>query len=326
MVLAFREDWSLGPSSPAPDFAVDICSPQAVLNPCHTIAQQTNPFTNHPEAARPVKAQLQKAGCWAAGIQQTQVWRCCTLADNPETERYAFTQMFTPPHSSHLPRSSSTSSSSPGFSHPRSHSSGVFCTDFLSLQRLKLFSDLSSYFFHLTPSPPSSLTGTLAVDVPSWTTTLPAASTASPACGSRVNIFLPCMSQSHCIIWSSSPLCRAWGTPLAALQTFTPPSQLPMEMDLLLDSWIFSHGSSSWPWHVFVKHCFSPNPTSWCSSATSTPYLTAAPQPLWSCSPLTSSLPTPLGQGSELYLPSAKSIRPWEALPSQRVVVSITLP
>jgi len=126
------------PSAPAPDFADNIHSPQAVCNLCHTVTEQTNPFTKHPplsqRQARLVQAQLQKAGCWVAGIPQTRIWRCCCAsADNPGTESYAFTQMLSPPHSSHLPRSSSTSRSSPGFPHPQAHSSGVFCTDFLSL-------------------------------------------------------------------------------------------------------------------------------------------------------------------------------------------------
>lgn len=168
---------------------------------------------------------------------------------------------------------------------------------------MELFSDLSCYIFlHLTLSPPSSLTGTLAVDVPSWTTTLPASSTTS----SRVNIFLPCTSRSHCVARSASPLCLLQGLGhsfgSSDFQTFMLPSQLLMEMDLTLDSWIFSHGSSSWPWHVFIKHCSSPDPPSWSLSAASTPYLPAAPQtrPLWSCSPLASSLPTLLGQCSVL--------------------------
>lgn len=57
-------------------------------------------------------------------------------------------------------------------------------------------------------------------------------------------------------------------------------------------------------------------------------YLPAAPQtwPLWSSSPPAFSLPTPLGPHSKLYLPSAKSIRPCEPLPGQRVVVSLSLP
>lgn len=52
MVLPFREDQSLGPPSPAPDFAVNIRGPQALHYVCHTMTEQTNPFTNHPPTPR----------------------------------------------------------------------------------------------------------------------------------------------------------------------------------------------------------------------------------------------------------------------------------
>lgn len=75
----------------------------------------------------------------AAGVWLLSSWDPANMdwvlqhLDNPGRERDAFTQMFTPPRSSHLPHSLSTSSSSPGFPHPQALISGVFCTDFLSL-------------------------------------------------------------------------------------------------------------------------------------------------------------------------------------------------
>lgn len=104
----------------------------------------------------------------------------------------------------------------------------------------------------------------LTMDIPSWTTTLPAASTAPPVHSSRVNIFLPCMSGSHHSIRSSPYICllQGLGPSSATLQTFMLPSQLPIEMHLPLDSKVFSPWFLCWPWYDFVKHYSPPNPTS----------------------------------------------------------------
>lgn len=132
MVLAFREYWSPGPPSPAPDLAVNIHRPQAVHNLCHARAVTNRPpLSQRQRGCESAAAEGWLLGSWDPANMDLAL--LCFSRDNPGTERYAFTQMFSPPHSSHLPRSSSASSSSPGFPHPQTHSSGVFCTDFLSL-------------------------------------------------------------------------------------------------------------------------------------------------------------------------------------------------
>lgn len=195
---------------------------------------------------------------------------------------------------------------------------------FSSLQGLKLFSDLSCYFFHLTPSSPHD---TLAADVPSWPTTLPAASTASPAHSSRINVFLPCRRPSHCIIASSFHLCL--------LQGLGPSFRSSAELHTSVTA---PHGDGSAP--GLLDFLPMAPPLGLAMFAFTKPHilvLICRFYPLLSPLPLRRGLfglplhqhfplPTPLGPLSKLYLPSAKSIRPCESLPGQRVVASLSLP
>lgn len=234
MVLALRKNWSPSLSSPAPEFAVPkleiISAKQALSQGC------------------------EKHSCQSAAAEQLgsskQDWVLQHLADNPGTEIYVFSQMFTPPHSSHLPRSPRISSSSPGFPHPPAHNSGVFCTDFLSLLSRDSSSaqiyHVISFICHSSLSSPLTCwlwCPILAHDLFQQPPTPQRAGqqrNAIPRCPEWAQGVIRC-SCCHCLLGISS------GSPAGLPLSITSPhgdGSAPV---------CSPHGSSSWPWHFSVE-------------------------------------------------------------------------
>lgn len=94
MALALRKNWSPSLSSPAADFAV----PKLGIISAKLFSKCPSPLL---EAARSTAARGCLLSSWDAANMDWALQR----PDNPGTRGYAFSQMFTPPHSSHLPHS-----------------------------------------------------------------------------------------------------------------------------------------------------------------------------------------------------------------------------
>lgn len=191
--------------------------------------------------------------------------------------------MFTPPpHSSHLPHCSSTSSSNPGFPQLQAHSSGGFCTDFLSLVS-RDWKCSQIYSIILFISIPHCLHPSLLLQYVGCECPIPA-----PSLASSLHSLTTAEQWSECLPFEHEAVWLYWVflflLPSAELKTLLGssensmlPSQLSVEMDLSLDSWIFSS--------LVLNVLLHQTPHSGAYLPLLISYLTATPQtwPLWSC-------------------------------------------
>lgn len=197
--------------------------------------------------------------------------------DNPGTERFAFSQMFTPPHSSHLPHSpESLAALLASLTHKLTALGFSALISFLFspgteavLRSIMLF--LSSH--SLLALIPSDM---LAVDVPSWPTTFPSCLQHLREHSSRGNVILLCTRWSRYYWVFLLPLPSAgFGTSCGSSAGF--PLSITSPHGDGSAPGFSPHGSSSWPWHVSVKHHSLANPTPWCLSDTSAPLSRCCP-------------------------------------------------
>lgn len=230
-----------------------------IISAKKTLLQTPLPTPRGSKAAKSAAARVWLLSSWDPANTD---WVLQHLADNPGTERDVFSQMFTPPHSSHLPHFPSTSSSSPGFPHQQAHSSGVFCTDFLSL----LSRDWSSSqiyhaisFISLTPHPhPLWHIGCgcliLAHDLCQQPLT-PQRAQQQRECHPSVHKMFPGSYWVFLLQLPFAGLGGSSGSSAGLHLSITSPHGDESAPG-------FSpRGSSSWPWLVSVKHHASANPT-----------------------------------------------------------------